>query len=70
MVSSAYKYINTLINIDIYTLSLSGANIPINQQGIAWQSDIKNKFKAPPNAANIQWTDVTNGIIVIGIICY
>jgi len=39
----------------------TGTSYDIDETGIAWESDVKNKFKAPPNANKIQWTDSTNG---------
>jgi hypothetical protein len=39
---------------------VNGQNV-IDETGIAWQSDIDNKFKKPPNSNAIQWMDVTNG---------
>jgi len=41
----------------------TGTSYAIDETGIAWESDVKNKFKAPPNANTIQWTDSTNGNI-------
>ena len=42
-----------------------GTAVDINKNGIAWQSDIDNKFKNIPESEGdwkkIQWTDVTNG---------
>lgn len=46
--------------LDTYELYVNGQNV-IDETGIAWQSDIDNKFKKPYNSENIQWMDVTNG---------
>lgn len=47
------------------------AVIPINETGIAWESDIQYKFKNMPNGTvingtkydwpDVQWTSMTNG---------
>lgn len=44
---------------------LNSGAIDIEDTGIAWASDVKNKFKAPENAAKIQWTDVTNERFIV-----
>jgi len=49
--------------LDTFQLFLGATQIPINENGIAWESDIKHKFKLPPNSNQIQWIKVTDGII-------
>ena len=54
-------------------LSPTGTNIPIDEKGIAWQSDIDYKFKNFANGTlvngvaknwdQVQWIDMTNGKI-------
>ena len=44
---------------------LNGGAITIQDTGIAWSSDVKNKFKSPPNAEDIQWVDVTNERFIV-----
>jgi len=43
----------------------TGTSYDIDETGIAWESDVKNKFKAPPNANTIQWTDSTNEHFIV-----
>lgn len=43
----------------------TGTLYDIDETGIAWESDVKNKFKAPPNAETIQWTDSTNEHFIV-----
>ena len=56
-----------------------GTNIPINEKGIAWQSDIDYKFKNVPNNTvvnnvtktswkQIQWIDMTDGKIHVFVL--
>jgi len=45
--------------------SSSNVKIPIIETGIAWPSDISNKFSLPPNASSIQWINVTNEHFIV-----
>jgi hypothetical protein len=55
--------------------TLAGVNIPIDEKGIAWQSDIDYKFKnflngtlvngAAKNWDQVQWTDMTNEHFIV-----
>ena len=46
---------------DTYSMTGSSGGVFINENGIAWQSDIDHKFKNNSNSIETQWTDVTNG---------
>ena len=46
---------------DTFSMSGSSGPVSINEKGIAWQSDIDNKFKNNSSPIETQWTDVTNG---------
>jgi hypothetical protein len=50
---------------DTYTLSDGVNSVPINETGIAWEADKNIKFKAPVNAAQIQWIDTTNEHFIV-----
>ncbi len=62
---------------DSYALyTLDDIRIPIDEKGIAWQSDIDNKFKnvadntiddsgIMKNWTEIQWTDMTNEHFIV-----
>lgn len=52
---------NNFWNLDTYELYRDSDKIAIDETGIAWQSDIDNKFKKPEDSEKIQWMDVTNG---------
>lgn len=48
--------------LDTYQMfSSEGVKVQINEKGIAWESDIKHKFKRAPNSSAIQWIDVEDG---------
>lgn len=49
--------------------SKSGAQIKINEKGIAWKSDVEDMYKQPNNYMQTQWTDVTDGKRQLEIFC-
>jgi len=50
-------------NLDSFQITKQGdlTSLTISSEGIAWESDIKNKFKHPPNYQDIQWYNTTDG---------
>jgi hypothetical protein len=51
---------------DTYNVTYpNGSRVIIDETGIAWPSDIENKFAKPPNASSIQWVDVTNEHFIV-----
>lgn len=50
---------------DTFSMTFVGSDstetpVLIDEKGIAWDADIRMKYKAPANQAQIAWTDVTN----------